>query len=107
MRIEGLEGLDQLEKLILNDNHISRFEGLTRNPALHFVNISGQRSRRALVFDEGSCMALGFCLETLVCDGNRVTDITSLKYLKVINTLSLRNNSVNDMGELSEPLGAM
>ncbi len=88
MRIEGLEGLDQLEKLILNDNHISRFEGLTRNPALHFVNISGQRSKRVLAFDEDSCMALGFCLETLVCDGNRVTDITSTPVFRQASSTS-------------------
>jgi Leucine-rich repeat (LRR) protein len=30
-----------------------------------------------------------------------------LKHLKVISTLSFKNNSLGDMGDLSEPLGSM
>jgi hypothetical protein len=55
-------------------------EGLTQNKHLHFVNISGQRSKRPLEFDEDTCEALSYSLETLYCDNNRVNNMTSIQF---------------------------
>ena len=93
-RIQGLEGLEELEQLFLNDNHITKFEGLTTNRRLHLINISQQRSKRPLQFDEDTCEALAYTLETLISDGNRINSILALRHMKVLNTLSLKNNAL-------------
>jgi Leucine-rich repeat (LRR) protein len=77
VRIEGMEGLVSLEQLFLGDNHISRFEGLANNQKLHIININNQKTKQDMRFDEETCSALAYCLETFHCDGNRVRDITS------------------------------
>lgn len=93
--------------MFLNDNHITKFEGLTTNRRLHLVNISQQKSKRPLQFDEETCEALAYTLETLVSDGNRINSIVALRHMKVLNSLSLKNNALAEMGDLSEPLGAL
>jgi hypothetical protein len=41
-----------LEKLYLNDNHISIFEGLNQNKRLHYVELSNQKTKKCLQFNE-------------------------------------------------------
>jgi Leucine-rich repeat (LRR) protein len=77
VKIQGLEHLMHLEQLFLADNHISRLEGLTNNRKVHLVNISNQKTKKEMTFEEETCMALAYSLEVLHCDNNRVRDISS------------------------------
>lgn len=71
------------------------------------VNISGQKTKNEMRFEEESCQSLAYCLETLHCENNRIKNIANFSYFKVLNDLHLRNNLLGDMEEISDPFGAM
>jgi len=48
VKMTGLDKLVALEQLYLNDNRISRMEGLTINKNLHMINMNNQKSKRPL-----------------------------------------------------------
>lgn len=78
--MEGFNKLEALEQLFLGDNHISCMEGLNNNKKLHILDLNHQRSKYEMIFEEESCQALAYTLETLYCDHNRVRDITSTNH---------------------------
>ena len=100
----GAETCPFLEKLYLENNRISRLEGLTHCNRLKELYIGHQNiGNRLFELDEYSLAAISGSLELLDMPEVNLVESKSLYYLENVTTLNLKGNLINDFHEQVGP----
>ncbi|XP_031845088.1 uncharacterized protein LOC116432402 [Nomia melanderi] len=105
-KIENLDSLDKLQTLYLGYNNIVVLEGLEGLRNLNTLDIENQRLSpgESLCFDPRSIYTLSTCLQVLNISGNRIISLKGIKNLHKLEILDARNNSVEDIDDLTDTI---
>jgi hypothetical protein len=102
----------------LNENFITKIEGLEGNKRLNFLDVSSQKHKYSVSFDDLTFDSLAYCLEKFECNSNNVKNIDgtfiflyifilAFRHLAVVQEVSLKNNSLEEFSELTTALAQM
>ena len=68
--------------MTLNENFIINVQGLEGNKRLNYLDVSSQKHKYTVTFDDGTFNSLAYCLEKLECNSNNVKNIDG-KFIKL------------------------
>lgn len=91
----------------MNENFITKIEGLEGNKRLNFLDVSSQKHKYSVSFDDLTFDSLAYCLEKFECNSNNVKNIDAFRHLAVVQEVSLKNNSLEEFSELTTALAQM
>lgn len=96
-KMDCFEELPKLQKLYLENNQISRLEGLSRCQELRELFIGNQRTKKRFTLDEYSLAAISGSLSYLDMPSVNLVECKALYYLENLGFLNLQNNHVSDL----------
>jgi len=92
------DALPNLKLLHLQRNCIDCLEGLQSSGRLEELSLAGQRSLRGpLLFDAAALRAIAPGLRRLDISGNGISDISPLQVLRGLQSLTARDNAIDDL----------
>jgi len=97
-QIEGLSGLQQLEKLWLNDNEITKIKGISKCVNLKCLYITGNKISKIEGLDKLKK------IEVLWLAENNISVIQGIKNLTQLKDLNLAGNKISSLGNSLDPL---
>ena len=98
-RIEGVKNLEKLEWLSLNRNQIERIEGLENLKSLQYLQLNGNKISKIENWEKLPN------LESISLDNNKIKQVQSLESLPNLRWLSIENNLIQSIAPFLKASG--